>query len=79
MIKSSINCKICFSFKLILYPQNGELLLFDLTSDPLEMNALSDNPQYAAKVRNLFEDLLSLQAQMEDPLDLMDSFSFLMD
>ena len=66
-------------FKLILYPRNRELLLFDLNADPLEMNDLSDNPQYAAKVRNLFEDLLSLQAQMEDPLDLMDSFSFLMD
>ena len=66
-------------FKLILYPRNRELLLFDLNADPLEMNDLSDSPQYAAKVRNLFEGLLSLQAQMEDPLDLMDSFSFLMD
>ena len=66
-------------FKLILYPRNRELLLFDLNADPLEMNDLSDNPQYAAKVRNLFEGLLSLQAQMEDPLDLMNSFSFLMD
>ena len=66
-------------FKLILYPRNQELLLFDLNADPLEMNDLSDNPQYAAKVRNLFEGLLSLQAQMEDPLDLMDSFSFLVD
>ena len=66
-------------FKLILYPRNRELLLFDLNADPLEMNDLSDKPQYAAKVRSLFEGLLSLQAQMEDPLDLMDSFSFLMD
>ena len=66
-------------FKLILYPRNRELLLFDLNADPLEMNDLSDNSQSAAKVRNLFEGLLSLQAQMEDPLDLMDSFSFLMD
>ena len=66
-------------FKLILYPRNRELLLFDINADPLEMNDLSDKPQYAAKVRNLFEGLLSLQAQMEDPLDLMDSFSFLMD
>ena len=66
-------------FKLILYPRNQELLLFDLNADPLEINDLSDNPQYAAKVRNLFEGLLSLQAQMEDPLDLVDSFSFLMD
>ena len=66
-------------FKLILYPRNRELLLFDLNADPLEMNDLSEKPQYAAKVRNLFEGLLSLQAQMEDPLNLMDSFSFLMD
>ena len=66
-------------FKLILYPRNRELLLFDLTADPLEMNDLSGYPQYAARVRNLFEGLLSLQAQMEDPLNLMDSFSFLMD
>ena len=64
-------------FKLILYPRNREVILFDLTADPLEMNDLSDNPQYVGKIRELFEGLLRLQAQMEDPLDLRDSFSFL--
>ena len=65
-------------FKLILYPRNREVLLFDLTADPLEMNNLSGNPQYAEKIRDLFEGLLRLQVQMEDPLDLQDSFAFLM-
>ena len=64
-------------FKLILYPRNREVILFDLTADPLEMNDLSDNPQYVGKIRELFEGLLRLQAQMEDPLDLRESFSFL--
>ena len=64
-------------FKLILYPRNREMILFDLTADPLEINDLSDNPQYAGKVRELFAGLLRLQAQMEDPLNLRDSFSFL--
>ena len=64
-------------FKLILYPRNREVILFDLTADPLEINDLSDNPQYAGKVRELFAGLLRLQAQMEDPLNLRDSFSFL--
>ena len=65
-------------FKLILYPRNQEVLLFDLTADPLEMNDLSDDTQYAEKLRELFEGLLRLQAQMEDPLELLDSFAFLM-
>ena len=65
-------------FKLILYPRNREMLLFDLTVDPLEMNDLSDNPHYEEKARNLFEGLLRLQAQMEDPMDLLDSFAFLL-
>ena len=65
-------------FKLVLYPRNREVLLFDLTADPLEMNDLSDNPQYTEKLSDLFEGLLHLQAQMEDPLDLLDSFAFLM-
>ena len=52
--------------------------MFDLTADPLEMNDLSDNPQYAEKIRDLFEGLLRLQFQMEDPLDLLDSYAFLM-
>ena len=65
-------------FKLILYPRNREVLLFDLTADPLEMNDLSDKPQYAEKIRDLFEGLLRLQFQMEDPLDLLDSYAFLM-
>jgi len=64
-------------FKLILYPRNREVLLFDLNADPLEMNNLSDDPQYSEKVRELFVGLVGLQGEMEDPLDLLESFNFL--
>ena len=65
-------------YKLILYPHNQKILLFDLTTDPWEMNDLYTNPQYAEKIRDMFEGLLRLQAQMEDPLDLLENFAFLM-
>jgi len=55
-------------FKLIVYPRLNQLLLFDLTEDPEEMNDLSEaNP---AKVQALFKDLIALQKDMKDELDL---------
>jgi len=44
--------------------------LFDLKKDPLEMNDLSEKPEYASKVKEMFDDLLKLQKSMDDDLDL---------
>jgi arylsulfatase A-like enzyme len=57
-------------FKLIAYPNANKVLLFDLKKDPLEMNDLSEKPEYASKVKEMFDDLLKLQKSMDDDLDL---------
>jgi arylsulfatase A-like enzyme len=57
-------------FKLIAYQNANKVLLFDLKKDPLEMNDLSEKPEYASKVKEMFDDLLKLQKNMDDDLDL---------
>ena len=55
-------------YKLIAYPQASKLRLFNLAIDPEEMNDLSANEDYEAKVEELFAGLQSLQAAMGDTL-----------
>ncbi|TXE07024.1 sulfatase-like hydrolase/transferase [Seonamhaeicola algicola] len=57
-------------FKLIIYPKIKKLQLFDMNKDPEEMNNLADNDAYKEKVKSLFNDLVTLQKDMNDPLDL---------
>ncbi len=57
-------------FKLIVYPKADKLLLFDLNKDPEEMNDLANQPAFAEKKKVLFQELLKLQKQYNDPLDL---------
>ncbi|WP_136468492.1 sulfatase-like hydrolase/transferase [Flagellimonas onchidii] len=57
-------------FKLIAYPNAGKLRLFDLENDPLEMNDLAENTDYATTKNELWNELLALQESMNDPLDL---------
>ncbi len=63
-------------FKLIAYPNANKLRLFDLADDPLEMNDLSENSNYKPIVEKLFQELLVLQKQMNDPLDLKKFISY---
>jgi len=58
------------NFKLIVYPRINKVLLFDLKSDPEEMNDLSEQPGYKEKAASLFRDLLKLQKSMDDFLDI---------
>jgi choline-sulfatase len=44
-------------YKLIRYPHNGEVQLFDLQEDPWEMKDLAENPQYAQTVKDLDVEL----------------------
>ena len=57
-------------FKLIVYPKQGKILLFDLENDPEEMNDLAELPEYQEKVDLLFNELQNLQSTMNDHLDL---------
>jgi len=61
-------------FKLIVYPKIEKFLLFDLSKDPEEMVNLAKQEAYQAKVKSLFQDLLELQKEMNDPLDLTSIF-----
>ena len=57
-------------YKLIVYPKLNKILLFDLNKDPEEMNDLAELPEQQEKVETLFNELLKLQQEMNDPLDI---------
>jgi arylsulfatase A-like enzyme len=59
-------------WKLILYNVRGEkrAQLFDLESDPWEMNDLARDPSQAGRIRNLAGMLRSLMAEAGDPVRL---------
>ncbi len=56
--------------KLIVYPKLNKILLFDLNKDPEEMNDLAKLPEQQERVETLFNQLLKLQQEMNDPLDI---------
>ena len=45
-------------------------MLFDLEKGPLEVEDLAEMPEYAEKVRTLFQDLIVQQRKMGDELEL---------
>ena len=57
-------------WKLLVYPEAHVLKLFNLKNDPHEMHDLSTDAKYADKVDELFERLVQLQKDMDDPMDL---------
>jgi len=57
-------------FKLVVYPKARKMLLFDLENDPLEMNDLSDDPNFQATKLQLISRLKAQQESMNDKLDL---------
>jgi len=58
------------SHKMILYPADQTVLLFDLAKDPLEMDDLANQPESIATKKQLFRRLLRLQKETGDPLNL---------
>jgi len=58
------------SFKLILYPKIGQVLLYNVESDPHELHDMASSPAHAATIRRLFAKLLALQEETGDTLDL---------
>jgi len=57
-------------YKLIVYPKADVIRLYDVVSDPDEINDLANAPEQQTRVRELFERLVRLQSQMKDKLDL---------
>jgi arylsulfatase A-like enzyme len=62
-------------YKLIAYPKAEITLLFDVQNDPLEMNDLSGKAEYGELKQTMFNELLDLQAAMEDTTDLKSVFT----
>jgi len=57
-------------YKLVIYPTIDVVRLYNLNKDPQEMQDLAQNPEYALKVQALLADFKTLQAELDDPLDL---------
>ncbi|KAA5823782.1 sulfatase-like hydrolase/transferase [Algibacter amylolyticus] len=57
-------------YKLLVYPKIEKVLLFDLKKDPEEIHDISKNPEQRERVKTLFNQLLKLQKDMDDPLDI---------
>lgn len=58
------------NFKLVVYPRINKVMLFDLENDPNELNDIAGDAAQTTRVKSLFQSLLKLQQNMEDPLDL---------
>ncbi len=57
-------------WKLIRYPKVDYTQLFDLQTDPYELNNLAQKPEYAEKVKSLMDDLKKHQQFYGDTLPL---------
>ncbi|PQO33806.1 DUF4976 domain-containing protein [Blastopirellula marina] len=55
-------------FKLMLYPKANTIKLFDLTSDPREMNNLAADPKFAERKKALFATFQKWQKKVGDKL-----------
>jgi len=61
-------------WKLILYPKAKVARLYQVESDPDEMNDLADDPAHAERRHALFVRLLAMQKDLEDSLNLTVAF-----
>jgi choline-sulfatase len=61
-------------WKLIAYPKVPVLRLYHLAVDPSERVDLAGDAAHAARRRDLFQRLLALQRDLQDPLDLTQAF-----
>lgn len=60
--------------KLMLYPQTGVSLLYDLVNDPEELRDLSSKDGSHARKRALFQEFLKQQKVVGDTLDVASAF-----
>ena len=63
-------------YKMIVYPTANRVRLYDIKADPLEMVDLAeDKVRYGELLQTLFTRLKDLQKEMDDPVDIMESFN----
>jgi len=60
--------------KLILYPKNGLVELYDLEKDPWENNNLKNKNNANALIKNLLVDFLEWQEKTGDTLDITETY-----
>lgn len=64
-------------YKLIVYPKSEVVRLYNLETDPEELNDIANAPENAALIKQLFEELLLLQEKMGDQLNLKPIYNLL--
>lgn len=64
------------NWKIIAYPKLKKTKLFNLTKDPMEMNDLAANPEYAAKLSEMSEILENTMDEMGDPMDSLEKANY---
>ena len=57
-------------YKLLVYTKINKLLLFDLKNDPEEIHDISNKFEQKGRVKSLFNQLVEIQKEMDDPLDI---------
>jgi len=57
-------------YKLMLFPKNKRIELYDLNNDPYEINNLAVNIKYKSLAKDLYKELIVLQKEMGDTLNL---------
>ncbi len=61
-------------WKLILYPKVSKARLYNIDKDPLEKKDLAHDPEQGKRIGALFARMLKLQKEMDDKVDLKQSF-----
>ena len=61
-------------WKLILYPKVSKARLYNIDEDPLEKKDLAHDPEQGKRIGALFARMLKLQKEMDDKVDLKQSF-----
>lgn len=56
-------------WKVIAYPKLNKVKLFNIDKDPLEMNDLSQNPEYALRLQAMTQLLEETMDEMDDPME----------
>jgi len=62
------------NYKLMLFPKNQRIELYDLKNDPFEINNIVDQSNYRSLKKDLYEHLKLLQKEMGDTLNLDNYF-----
>ena len=62
-------------YKLIVYPEVNHVQLFDMESDPYEMNNLAMDAAYEQTMIDMYNDLKALQTEVGDTMSLPDGLA----